>query len=98
MRADHRDRLQPRGTQRQYCLLVLQQNDASLFDLARGLEPGKGIDDAALPWMINDTGCKHRTQDAMHMFIEFSLRNFACVERILEALLVKKSARLFVIK
>ena len=98
MRSDHRNRLQLCGIQRQHCLLIFEENDAAFFNLARCLESCEGIDNAALPRMIDSAHSKHRSQDATYVIVELALRNLACIESILEALLVKESARLFVIE
>ncbi len=75
VRADDGDGVQASGIQREDCGLVLQQNDAAFFDLARHFKAGEGIDDAALAGIIDDAGGKHGAQDAMHVLVEFGLRD-----------------------
>ena len=72
-----------RGTQRQRGLLVLEQNDAAFFDLARSFKSGEGIDNAALPRIIDHARGKHRAQNAMHMLVQLGLRNRSRLHRIL---------------
>ena len=64
-------------------LFVLQQNDAAFFDLARSLKSGKGIDDAALAWIIDHAGGKHGAQNAMHVLVELGLWNLSGVDALL---------------
>ncbi len=55
--------------------VVLEQNDAAFFDLARSLQAGEGIDDAALAGIIDDAGGEHGAQNAMNMLVQFGRGN-----------------------
>ena len=87
-----------RGVQRQDGLLILEQNDAALFDLARGFKSGKRIDDAALAWMIDHAGRKHGAQNAMHMLVEFGCGILPASTASLNLSLEQEPARLLVIE
>ena len=86
VRADDRDGVQPCcASAAARALFILEQHDAAFFDLARSLESGKRIDDAALARIIDHARGKHRAQNAMHMLIQFGLRNLSRLHRCLVA-------------
>ena len=59
------------GIQRQRGAVVLEQNNAAFFDLARDLKACQGIDDTALARIIDHAGGKHGAQNAVHMLVQF---------------------------
>ena len=98
VRADDGDGAQLGRAERKSILFVLEQNDTGLFNLARRLHAREGIDDEALAGIVDDAGGEHGAQNALHMLIEFGLRNAAGFNSVLVTLLVEEAAGLFVVE
>ncbi len=54
MTANYRDRLHLRRIERQYALVILQQDNALLFNMLRDIKAVLYIDNALLNWIVND--------------------------------------------
>ena len=96
--ADDCNRLDRCGVQRQHAAVVLQQDNSTFFDLARGLESRERIDNEAVARIIDDSGGKHGTQDAVHVLVELGLRNCSRFNGGLELVAEEVPAGLFIVQ
>ena len=71
---------------RQHIVLVLQQDDAFFSDLLGDSIPAFHVGNLPDHRVIEYARCENSAQNAMHVLVEFVLRDFAALHRLLQCL------------
>ena len=79
-------------------VLILEQDDGTLFDFARDFEADEGIDDHALAGIVDDTGGKHGAQNAVHVLVELGDRDGSGIDGRFVFIAVEEAAGFLVVE